>query len=885
MSVLLFAFYAGCDGDVIRFTEACDYCADDESCCNDVCVKFDSHKSHCGKCDNACGLSESCVQGKCSLAEDACGGCADGLECCGVSCTDLNQNDQNCGLCGNDCPTGMTCRDGRCADPDVSKCDEDCVSPRTCCDDACVNTDADADNCGSCGKKCLQNELCVKGKCIDPDNPGSCEDGCVNGSCCEDKCVDLNSDNQNCGACGIVCDNGLFCSNAHCQAACLCDEGLICNAQGKCVEKCGEQACADDEICCNDKCVDPKSSENCGSCDNACSGDTPICFDGKCSKDCGSLELCGSACADLQSDDAHCGKCTTACSKSQKCVNGSCECNPKTCSELGKTCGKADDGCGNELDCGSCAEGQTCNNGVCGCKVKSCADLGYSCGEIDDGCGKKLNCGSCTSPKTCSNGVCGCKPKTCSELGKNCGEIDDGCGGKLNCGSCSSGQTCTENVCNCQKTTCSAAGKNCGEISDGCGGKLNCGSCSSPKTCQSNVCKCTPTTCSAAGKNCGEIDDKCGGKLNCGSCASGQTCTNNVCKSNSIKDTYPTRKSIKGLQPDFMNMDEIIGNAVHGIAMNMVWMEWQPSKSTSCSGGQVAYDGYCYNVNGTIANAIKKYTDAGVVVTAVVYGVPGWCRRSCSGVVADFFCAPTSEGASHYGRFVGFLANYFNGENGHGRIADFVIHNEVNATEWFNYGCSAGTCNVDTWSSIYAESWNAAYDYARKEQKNAKVLISLEHNWDVSYLNNARPVVAGETFLKNLIPKLGAIRPICLIRLSVLTIFQTVIPLLSAISVYSPDGFARIIPTIRTHGKFSSRKMASMATVHQCSPGRIHSSVRHFAIFWERRVSKVSFITASRIIPMKDHSSSVFGLDRRAMVIPVPQSLHGRRLLWQIEPE
>jgi hypothetical protein len=221
---------------------------------------------------------------------------------------------------------------------------------------------------------------------------------------------------------------------------------------------------------------------------------------------------------------------------------------------------------------------------------------------------------------------------------------------------------------------------------------------------------------------------------------------------------YPTRKSIKGLQPDFWNASEIIGNEVAGVAMNLVWETWQPTKTGSCGGGQVAYDGVCYTIEAGTASTIKTYSDAGVVVTAVVYGVPPWARRACSGVVADYFCAPTDAGSADYGRFAGFLAWYFNGSNGHGRIADFVVHNEVNASEWFNYGCTKGTCNVDTWASVYAQSFNAAYDAVKREQPNAKILFSFEHHFGSSFdsmLNNTHPVVSAQTFLGKLIPKVG----------------------------------------------------------------------------------------------------------------------------------
>ena len=225
------------------------------------------------------------------------------------------------------------------------------------------------------------------------------------------------------------------------------------------------------------------------------------------------------------------------------------------------------------------------------------------------------------------------------------------------------------------------------------------------------------------------------------------------------KRKYPNRKSIKGLQPDSQDINQIVGNEVHTIAINIVWAYWQPTlKKSSCSGGEFLYNGLCYKLNQGEINTIKQYTKAEVMVTAIVYGVPDWAKRSCKEAVAQMFCAPTDQGSKYYGLFAQFIAYYFNGENGNGRIADFVIHNEVNAIGWFNFGCNNGNCNVDTWTTIYAQSYNNAYDGIKKEQKNAKILISLEHHFfkNLDYLiKSIDSVVSGETFLEKLIPKLG----------------------------------------------------------------------------------------------------------------------------------
>ena len=42
------------------------------------------------------------------------------------------------------------------------------------------------------------------------------------------------------------------------------------------------------------------------------------------------------------------------------------------------------------------------------------------------------------------------------------------------------------------------------------------------------------------------------------------------------KRKYPNRKSIKGLNPDFQQIDQIVGNSVHSVTINFVWSNWQP---------------------------------------------------------------------------------------------------------------------------------------------------------------------------------------------------------------------------------------------------------------------------------------------------------------------
>ncbi|MCA9687372.1 MAG: hypothetical protein KC457_34745, partial [Myxococcales bacterium] len=158
--------------------------------------------------------------------------------------------------------------------------------------------------------------------------------------------------------------------------------------------------------------------------------------------------------------------------------------------------------------------------------------------------------------------------------------------------------------------------------------------------------------------------------------------------------------------------------------------------------------------------AITEWTARGLSITAVVYGVPEWARtgRDCSPAAPGFeiFCAP--DDAGDYGRFAGMLASRYDGLSGHGRVADFVIHNEVNANDWFDVGCGQGTaCDTSTWLDIYAANYAAAYDAIELHQSEAKVLVPFTHHFDASLDEPAAmfPILSIQTFLSSFAPAVG----------------------------------------------------------------------------------------------------------------------------------
>jgi hypothetical protein len=73
-----------------------------------------------------------------------------------------------------------------------------------------VDTTADPAHCGACDRPCGVAEVCSRGACVPQCDPPLVA--------CGRACVDLNTDDANCGACGAVCHTGI-CNAGVCRDA------------------------------------------------------------------------------------------------------------------------------------------------------------------------------------------------------------------------------------------------------------------------------------------------------------------------------------------------------------------------------------------------------------------------------------------------------------------------------------------------------------------------------------------------------------------------------------------------------------------------------------------------------------------------------------------
>jgi hypothetical protein len=224
-------------------------------------------------------------------------------------------------------------------------------------------------HCINLGHTCSSSKSCCSGNCH--KHKCACKHGTTH---CGNKCMNIHSDSNNCGACGTVCPSGQICSNGTCGCA---SNQITCN--GTCTDKntdaknCGAcgTVCPTGQICCNGICTDAKSDiNNCGQCGNKCSfpNGTVECVSGLCAfKSCntGFVDCATSkTCVDLSNDPNNCGSCGTKCPSGQICSNGKCCQSGQTACNGICTDTKSDiNNCGK---CGTiCPTGKTCNNGSC----------------------------------------------------------------------------------------------------------------------------------------------------------------------------------------------------------------------------------------------------------------------------------------------------------------------------------------------------------------------------------------------------------------------------------------------------------------------------------------------------------------------------------------
>jgi hypothetical protein len=307
-------------------------------------------------------------------------------------------------------------------------------------------------------------------------------------------------------------------------------------------DRCGGKNCVGDQQCCGSECALVSSDvAHCGGCGlacgqtgDACSGSLCRCTGGSaCSP--GATCCSGQGCFDLMNDPFHCGACDKSCNPGETCSGGQCRCVGGPGCGVGGLCCAAPDGCSTTGSC-PCGPAPCAAPKIC-CGGSNCVDLTSS----DQNCGA---CGKqCAPPLSCSNGACACKGKVCGATDQCCA---NGCANLANdpsnCGTCgkvcAAGESCQAGTCFCGGTQCSSAQGCCGGacidiVSD----PMNCGGCGIRcrlgETCRAGSCSCAAGRACVGNETCcpeSGCFDLASDPAHCGSCGAPPCPQGNACQ-------------------------------------------------------------------------------------------------------------------------------------------------------------------------------------------------------------------------------------------------------------------------------------------------------------------------------------------------------------------
>lgn len=160
------------------------------------------------------------------------------------------------------------------------------------------------------------------------------------------------------------------------------------------------------------------------------------------------------------------------------------------------------------------------------------------------------------------------------------------------------------------------------------------------------------------------------------------------------------------------------------------------------------YEGKTYHFNknaiATYDTTVSTFSNKSMQVTAVV--VNSWNNTHKELMYPNVvknntaiyygFNAKTKEGVETTRAIASFLAERYSGDNyNYGRVSNWVIGNEINNNENWNY---MGPMNVETYSKEFARSFRVFYTAIKAKSKNARLFFSVDYDWNYPKANKLK---------------------------------------------------------------------------------------------------------------------------------------------------
>ena len=160
------------------------------------------------------------------------------------------------------------------------------------------------------------------------------------------------------------------------------------------------------------------------------------------------------------------------------------------------------------------------------------------------------------------------------------------------------------------------------------------------------------------------------------------------------------------------------------------------------------YEGKTYHFNknaiATYDTTVSTFSNKSMQVTAVV--VNSWNNTHKELMYPNVvknntaiyygFNAKTKEGVETTRAIASFLAERYSGDNyNYGRVSNWVIGNEINNNETWNY---MGPMDVEKYSKEFARSFRVFYTAIKAKSKNARLFFSVDYDWNYPKANKLK---------------------------------------------------------------------------------------------------------------------------------------------------